>query len=143
MTVGLPVALVLLQGCSFLVSSTATPQAATEEVLSRGAQLYMENCQVCHGDRNGAGRQPYVPSHGPDGHTWHHSDTNLRDIILNGSGAMSEMMREMEGVPPDAPRMPAWKGKLSEEDVQAIIAHIKTFWTPEERRQQQETPMMR
>lgn len=113
-----------------------------DAVIARGAQLYAANCLACHGDRNGRGGLPYVPSHGPDGHTWHHSDRDLTNTILNGSGEMGEMMRSMMGVPPDAPRMPAWKGKLSQEEVGTILAYIKTFWTPEQRRMQERSPMM-
>ena len=37
---------------------------------------------------------------------------------------------------------PPWKGTLSDDDIRAVIAYIKTFWTPEQRRLQQESPMM-
>ena len=124
------------------VSSAESPAQA--DLLAWGAALYAANCQGCHGDAHtGAGRLPHVPSHGPDGHTWHHSDRNLTEIILDGSGEMGEMMRRMQGVPEDAPRMPAWRGKVSEEDVAAILAYIKAGWTPEQREFQQRTPMMR
>ncbi len=124
---------------SFDPESAAT--AAPDAVIARGAELYAANCQVCHGDKNGVGKLPYVPSHGDDGHTWHHSDRNLVDIIMNGPGEMGEMMRM--GVPEDAPRMPAWRDKLAEEEVKAILAYIKTFWSPERRRMQEQSPMMR
>lgn len=116
--------------------------AVSGETVARGAQLYQTNCQACHGDREGRGRLPYVPSHGDDGHTWHHSDRNLMEIILNGGDEMTEMMRSMSGVPEDAPRMPMWKDKLTEEEVRAILAYIKTFWSPERRRMQEQAPMM-
>ena len=117
--------------------------AALQKTISRGAQLYATNCQACHGDARGDGKLPYVPSHGSDGHTWHHSDRNLMEIILNGGDKMTQMMRSMSNTPEDAPRMPAWKDKLSEEEIRAILAYIKTFWTEERRRMQQESPMMR
>ncbi len=53
------------------------------------------------------------------------------------------MMRRMMGVPQDAPRMPAWGDKLSDEEIDAILAFIKTWWTPEQRAAQSSTPMMR
>lgn len=59
---------------------------------------------------------------------------------MNGSDEVHEMMRELIQVPEDRSRMPAWRDILSEEDVRAIIAHIKTFWTEEQRRFQRETP---
>jgi hypothetical protein len=47
-----------------------------------------------------------------NGHTWHHPDRQLIDIVLNGSGEMGRMMRQMMGVPESVPRMPAFKGVL-------------------------------
>lgn len=114
-----------------------------EVSVERGQQVYQTYCQTCHGDAKGDGRLPNVPSHGPDGHTWHHSDRNLMEIIRDGSDSpMSRMMREMMGSA-DAPRMPAWKETLSDEDVRSVIAYLKTFWTEEQRRFQRDTPMMR
>jgi hypothetical protein len=86
---------------------------------------------------------PGAPVHGPAGHTWHHSDRNLTEIILDDSGEMGEMMRGMLNIPPETPRMPAWRGKLTDADIAAVLAYIKAGWTPEERRFQVETPMMR
>lgn len=76
----------------------------------------------------------YPPRHNASGHTWHHPDCQLRDIIMNGSGAMGEAMRQMMNVPESVPRMPAFHDTLSEEDVAAILAHMKTWWTEEQRR---------
>lgn len=76
------------------------------------------------------------PPHNASGHTWHHPDCQLIDTVLNGPGAMSGMMREMMGVPPDTPRMPAFKDNLTEGEVRAVLAYIKTWWTEEQRRHQ-------
>jgi hypothetical protein len=76
------------------------------------------------------------PRHNANGHTWHHSDRQLTDIVLNGPGEMGEMMRRMMGASPDTPRMPAFKGALTEADVAAILAYIKTWWTEEQRQWQ-------
>lgn len=125
-------ATLLVVGCDLLV----VPQpgaSTTDTAVARGAALYAAHCQVCHGDGEGAGGLPGAPSHGPDGHTWHHSDRWLIDVILNGSGEMGEMMRRMMGIPPETPRMPAWSDTLTEEDARAILASIKTWWTPEQR----------
>ena len=51
-------------------------------------------------------------------------------------------MRKQMGLTEGAPRMPAWSGTLSESDVEAVLAYIKTFWTPEQLRTQQAGPMM-
>jgi mono/diheme cytochrome c family protein len=73
------------------------------------------------------------PPHNSNGHTWHHPDCQLISIVLNGSGETGEMMRGMMDVPDSVPRMPAWKGTLTEEEVTAILAYIKTWWTEEQR----------
>lgn len=130
--------------------------------IERGAALYASYCQTCHGDRDGIGGQRGVPTHGTDGHTWHHSDRNLTETILNGSSGMAdqmeedltemrrqvgdeiaEIMRKQMGLQDGAPRMPAWRGTLTDPDIEAILTYIRTFWTPEQRSFQQETPMMR
>jgi mono/diheme cytochrome c family protein len=107
-------------------------------LLERGEQLYTTNCQSCHGGATGGSMMDIPPPHNANGHTWHHPDCQLKGVIFNGSDEMGEMMRRMMGVPDDVPRMPAWKGVLSEEDVDAILLHIKTWWTEEQRRFQQQ-----
>lgn len=78
----------------------------------------------------------YPPRHNASGHTWHHPDCQLTTTVLKGSGEMGEMMRGMMGVPPDAPRMPAFQGTLTEGDVMEILAYIKTWWNEEQRESQ-------
>ena len=134
---------------------------ADEAAVARGSEVYATYCHTCHGDSRGIGARPGVPSHGPDGHTWHHSDRNLRETILNGSSGMADqmeeelaemrrqlgdeiadIMRKQMGLTEGAPRMPAWEGTLSDSDVDAVLTYIKTFWTPEQLRMQQAGAMM-
>ncbi len=56
-------------------------------------------------------------THSDDGHTWHHPDRNLVDWILDGTGQQSAM--------------PAYRGKLTEAEIRAVVAYIKTFWSEE------------
>ena len=74
----------------------------------------------------------YPPRQNANGHTWHHPDCQLKEVIKNGGDEMTSMMRRMM-VPPDAPRMPAFKDVLSDEDIDAILAFIKTWWTDQQR----------
>lgn len=62
------------------------------------------------------------PRHNTNGHTWHHPDQVLIDMILNGVTFSAEKQK-----------MPAFRGKLTEEDVEAILAYIKSWWTKEQR----------
>lgn len=88
-----------------------------------GAAVYAQNCAVCHGARaEGAkdwhrpgadGKYPPPPLDG-SAHAWHHPRAQLKQIILDGT----------------QPRggMPAWRGKLSEADVDAVIVWFQSSW---------------
>jgi|GEM_PF-3833603 len=45
---------------------------------------------------------------------------------------MTAAMRRMMA-PPNAPRMPAFRDILTDEDIDSILAFIKTWWTQEQR----------
>ena len=51
------------------------------------------------------------------GHTWHHMDQYLRATVLDGI--------------PDT-QMLGHKDHLSPEEIDAVIAFVKTWWTPEQ-----------
>lgn len=74
----------------------------------------------------------YPPRHNSNGHTWHHPDCELTLIVREGGDEMTAMMREMMA-PPGAPKMEAFKDRLSDSEIQATLAYIKTLWTPDER----------
>ncbi len=74
----------------------------------------------------------YPPRHNSSGYTWHHPDCQLKQIIREGGDDMTAMMRDMMA-PPDALKMQAFKDRLSDGEIQAVLAYIKTLWTPEER----------
>ena len=80
-----------------------------------GKATYLTNCQSCHGDREGAGNDGVAPLHNEQGHTFHHPDAQLKDFILRGK-------------PPGS--MPAFGATLTEQQVEAILSLIKTWWTP-------------
>lgn len=106
-----PVALV---GC-------ASTTDATPEQFARGEELYEANCASCHGGATGGDIADIPPRHNAEGHTWHHPDCELIEIVQDG-------MPRRPGLPDDAPTMPAFGDRLEEEDIQAILAHIKTWW---------------
>ncbi|PZC46607.1 MAG: Cytochrome c, mono- and diheme variants [Chloroflexi bacterium] len=108
-----PVAVLLL-----LVACSNAP-SGTPGALGAGAQLYEANCQSCHGDvATGEGRINSAPPHGPSGHTWHHADGLLADIVLGRFDYPGKTM-------------PSFAGQLSEGDVQEILAYVKTGWNEE------------
>lgn len=107
----------------------ADPRNAAKVAL--GARLYLQHCAACHGaklegepdwrQRKPNGRMP-APPHNDEGHTWHHPDAVLFGITRRGL------------VPPYAPSnypsdMPAFGGKLSDDEIWAVLAFIKSRWS--------------
>jgi len=101
--------------------------------VKHGEKVYLRFCSLCHGRdlqgqadwriRKPDGKLP-APPHDESGHTWHHADQVLFDITKFGL------------VPPNAPEnyqtdMPGWKGTLSDEDIWAVLAYIKSRWPAE------------
>ncbi len=107
------------------------------ETVRAGRQVYLTNCAVCHGpNAEGAlgwrgpdakGNLP-PPPHDDSGHTWRHSDQQLKEIILNG-------LRDPFNKTPDL-TMPPFHGQLSGQDVEAVITYFKSLWSDEHRRYQ-------
>jgi mono/diheme cytochrome c family protein len=98
--------------------------------VALGQKVYLQHCASCHGARLEGqpnwrehlpnGRLP-APPHDESGHTWHHPDFVLVAITKNGV------------VPPYAPPgyesdMPAFAAKLSDEEIWAVLAYLKSHW---------------
>jgi mono/diheme cytochrome c family protein len=62
-----------------------------------------------------------APPHDSTGHTWHHPDEQLLEIIARG------------GDPALGSKMPGFENTLSADQMQAILAFIKSHWGDEER----------
>lgn len=104
------------------------------DALRLGQELYAENCASCHGaDLEGQrpdwkrrlenGRMP-APPHDAAGHTWHHSDPSLLLITREGIDAV---------VPGYESDMPAFGDSLSDQEIRAVLAFIKSTWPERER----------
>lgn len=112
---------------------TVLGEAVTAEQIETGRQLYAANCASCHGAnlegqpdwkrRLENGRMP-APPHDESGHTWHHSDQDLFTITKRGVEAI---------VPGYESDMPAFDGVLSDAEIAAVLAYIKSTW-PERQR---------
>lgn len=93
-----------------------------------GQRLYDEHCALCHGvnlegqanwmARLPNGRLP-APPHDATGHTWHHSDAQLFQMTKDGLASMAP------GYESD---MPTFGGVLTDEEVIAVLNHIKSTW---------------
>lgn len=103
------------------------PRNQDFQQILRGGRIYQQNCATCHGklaqgtpnwrQRDAEGKFPAPPLDGT-GHTWHHPTEVLTAIIKNGTGALGG-------------DMPAWKDKLSDQDIEDVLAWIKAQWPDE------------
>ena len=121
---------IVVAGCNQRSQDTADgtggipPKETDAATLAMGEKIYRDNCAKCHGNdaqgdpqwrKVGAdGQYPPPPLNGT-GHSWHHSRAVLHDIIKNGS-------------PPGQGNMPAWGGKLSDAQIDAVISYIQSLW---------------
>jgi mono/diheme cytochrome c family protein len=95
--------------------------------IQRGRKLFVQNCATCHGnDAQGApnwsqadakGKYPPPPLNGT-GHAWHHPKRALMTTIKYGTARLGGSM-------------PAWQGRLSEQDINDIIAWFQSQWPDE------------
>lgn len=104
------------------------------ELVRLGRDVYDAQCASCHGaalegepdwrTRNPDGTLP-APPHDETGHTWHHPDQQLFDITKYG----------VEKFAPEGytSNMPAFQDVLSDREIIAVLAYIKSTWPPEVR----------
>jgi mono/diheme cytochrome c family protein len=89
------------------------PTAAQAEA---GRALYGANCIACHASPETGGERVFgAPAHDASGHTWHHPDRLLAGWVL-------------DGLPVQGSAMPAFRERLSEQQVVDILAYIKSTW---------------
>ena len=91
-----------------------------DDVIEVGKTVYDRDCLICHGEAStGDGGLANAPVHGPDGHTWHHPDGQLKELIL---GALDYPQKTM----------PSFVGRLTDDEVDAVLEYIKSNWdTPQ------------
>jgi mono/diheme cytochrome c family protein len=105
--------------------------------VAQGGTLYAAHCASCHGAklegqpdwqrRKPDGRLP-APPHDASGHTWHHPDAVLFEITRDGVDAHAP-----QGYVSD---MPGFRDKLSDDEIRAVLAYIKSTWPAEIRARQ-------
>lgn len=119
-------------GGPVVINDTAIPPVPTlnSDRVAQGAALYAQNCAGCHGanlegapdwKRSLADGSLPPPPHDSSGHTWHHPDSLLIDIIANG------------GDPAYNSKMPAFNDKLTEDEMAMILDFVKCKWGKDER----------
>ena len=95
------------------------------ESLLRGARLYQEQCAQCHGPEaqgHPDWQNPQVVAAPPlngSGNEWKRRKRDMIAIIQNGAQRHGE------------PVMPAWKGRLSDQEIEDIIVWYQALWPAE------------
>ena len=115
-------------------SGPAFISPADQTLVMQGRAVYTNNCAACHGEslqgqpnwreRMPNGKLP-APPHDKTGHTWHHPDAILIDMVRNG---MVPGKTAPLGYVSD---MPAYRDVLSDGEIIAVLAYIKSTWPPE------------
>ncbi|UZD90840.1 c-type cytochrome [Cognatishimia activa] len=113
-------------------SSNAAPTSGKKADTVAGKQIYVDYCAACHGAKlegqenwrspGPDGKLP-APPHDETGHTWHHADQVLFDYTKLG-GAELMATRGIEF----ASGMPGFSDQLSDEEINNVLAFIKSTW---------------
>ncbi len=127
---------ILIVGAALALAMAATyvtvmvpRQQVRHADAGRGAAVYAANCAGCHGENmqgqpdwhhlNAAGRLPAPPLDGT-GHGWRHSNAELFHMVK-----FSVLDQAGPGYRTD---MPAFDGKLSDDDINAVLGYIHSRW---------------
>lgn len=132
----------LLAGAGYLAYERLREPATTAPDSTRlalGAALYGTHCAACHGaelegEPNWRQRKPDgllpAPPHDETGHTWHHPDGQLFEITKRGTAALVGSNYQSA--------MGPFGEVLSDDEIRAVLAYIKSRWPENVRARQAE-----
>ena len=113
-----------------VVSGPADPTDA--RAVAQGEAVYLAHCASCHGTRLEGqpswqealpdGGYP-APPHDGSGHTWRHSDPQLFEATKFGGG--------FSAAPGSVSHMPGFESVLSDDEIWAALAFVKSRWPAE------------
>ena len=143
---------VVIIGAAAVLYSTIRPSGpafidpADQSLVMQGKAIYANNCAACHGEalqgqpnwreRMSNGRLP-APPHDKSGHTWHHPDAMLVDMVKNG------LVPGKTAPPGYVSDMPAYRDILSDQQIIAVLTYIKSTWPPKVLEAQKEVTLQR
>lgn len=117
----------MLSGCG--QSSSKTDPVKVDNKLAQGREVYVAHCAACHGinlegqpnwkERRADGKLP-APPHDASGHTWEHPDQILFEVTKYGFAGKVGPNYKTD--------MPGFENRLSDEQIWAVIAYIKSTW---------------
>lgn len=128
-------AIIALGWWQFGQTPAMSMESTAPGVIAQGRAVYEQQCASCHGakfegqpdwrTRLPSGRLP-APPHDASGHTWHHPSQQLFGIVKQGVQAFAPAGYESD--------MPAYAGVLSDAEIWAVLAFIKSNWPDDVRR---------
>ncbi|MEZ5932558.1 MAG: cytochrome c [Alphaproteobacteria bacterium] len=114
----------------YMQDRTAIPGDPSDlDQVAFGSRVYARICANCHGaelDGQLGWEEPLkdgtrlAPAHNADGKTWQRSDETLFEVVKFGG----ETLKPDGGVS----RMPGFDEKLTDHEIWAVIAFIKSTW---------------
>jgi thiol:disulfide interchange protein DsbC len=114
----------LLASLLFTVTAQAESRWYDQATVEQGATLFEQNCASCHGinaegtadwkKTDADGNYPPPPLNG-SAHAWHHNKELLTRTILEGGAKLGGSM-------------PGFAGKLTEQEIEAVIAYFQSKW---------------
>jgi mono/diheme cytochrome c family protein len=126
----------LLAGAALLVlalpllawPAAAAAQQPDPQLPGLGREIYATHCAACHGENLEGqpnwqaplpdGKMP-APPLDASGHAPHHPEQQLFQVVKGGMASVNG------GKPTD---MPAFEGVLSDEEIGAVLAYIRSHW---------------
>jgi cytochrome c6 len=106
----LPQTIPALSACLLLVMLAASPATGADNAA--GAAVYKSKCQTCHGPDGGGtavGKSLKVADL-RSAEVQSRSDAELTQVISDGKN-----------------NMPGFKGTVTDDEIQAVLAHVRTF----------------
>ncbi len=132
--IGAGLVVLVAGGYIYAMATSKTPtyiDPSDSRLVQLGKKVYAAQCAACHGanfegqpnwrQRKPNGRLP-APPHDVSGHTWHHPDQVLFDIVKHG---LVPGVTAPEGYESD---MPGYAAILSDHEIRASLAYIKRAW---------------
>ena len=92
------------------------PETLNTSGMDLGSKVYAERCALCHGPQGhgdgpaAAGLNPKPRNHTDGSYMHTRTDAQLLEVIRHGKGSM-----------------PAWEGILTEEEIQAVLKHVRSL----------------
>ena len=95
-------------GCAFVAASSFSIVSHAAGDVFKGKEVYQRHCMGCHGG-SGEGMMPGMPNFAR-GERLFRTDKELEDAIRDGNGVM-----------------PSFNGILEDEDIENVVAFLRTF----------------